>query len=72
MKQPKLQTEETTGIVITTEQCSELLDVLNMICELQILSDNADDQPWTILKMISDKAGPLADDLFQLKAKNEK
>jgi hypothetical protein len=71
MKQPKTQTKETTGITITTEQCSELFDVCNMISELSILSEHADDQPWTILKMISDKAGPLADDLFELKRKSE-
>ncbi len=53
------------GIKLSFDQGQEILDVLNMVLELQILSENADDQPWTILKMMADKAAPLAEDLHQ-------
>ena len=58
-------------LTLTADQCNALLDVLNAICELETLSENADDQPWTILKFLSEKAGPLADDLCELRRQSK-
>lgn len=72
MKQPKhADPTEPKKIAITPEQCQEIIDLLSAISELEMLSEHTDDQPSSILKILGEKATPLAEDLFQLKRQAE-